>query len=134
MTTIRRRESAPCQVDVERLVVGPTLFNGVADPSVGLQPRACVLYVFPERGAATIGSALCPDDVCRVVADGVSRRRPDAVWLRDLPWFVDSWGVRRTGRLQRGLSDIVSETGLEFVAWQNGGLDGPTGRGVVERP
>lgn len=120
MTTTLRRESAPRHANFERIVVGPTLFTAIADPTAPLRPRAGVRYAFPDAGVATIGAALSPDGVRDAVARGLAERRPDAVWLRDLPWFVDMWGVRAAGRLERLLSEVVVGTDVEFVSWLEG--------------
>ena len=116
MTTTFRRESAPHRGDEERIVVGPALFEAMDGPTVR-RPRSVALYVFPDEGAAMLGSARSQRGIREVVEQGVSQRSPEAIWLRDVPWFVDAWGVRATGRLERSLSDLAGRRKLPFVSW-----------------
>lgn len=119
MTTTLRREPAPASAPVERIVVGPTLFSATNGPT-WRRPRAVALYVFPNDGAARLGSAASPRGILDVVEQGFDRRRPEAVWLRDVPWFVDAWGHRPTGQLERALSGVATRHGSAFVSWLEG--------------
>lgn len=120
MTTTLRRETAPRHAPIERIVVGPTLFTAIADPTEPLHPNAGVRYVFPDAGTAPLGAAVCPDEILDLVERGIQERQPDAIWLRDLPWFTETWGVRAAGRMERLLSEMVAGTDLEFVSWLEG--------------
>lgn len=119
MTTTHRRESAPNCADVERIVVGPTLFDARNGPTARM-PSANALYVLPGEGAAMLGSATSPRDLVEVIERGLYRRPPEAIWLRDVPWFVDAWGARSTGRLERSLSEVATGRDLAFVSWLEG--------------
>ena len=118
MTTAYRCESAPNRADVERIVVGPALFTVMSGPTV--RRRANALYVIPRGGTAMLGSAVSPLGIREVIERGVSRNRPEAIWLRDVPWFVDAWGVRTTGRLERSLSEVAVGHEITFVSWLGG--------------
>lgn len=120
MGTTLRRESAPRHATAERIVVGPSLFTAISNPSEITRPRAVVRYVVPDGAVASLGAAACPTGVRDVVEDGLREREPDAVWLRDIPWFTAAWGVRATGRLERTLSTVLAGSGVEFVSWLEG--------------
>lgn len=132
MPTTFRRESAPLSDDRERIVVGPTLLQVVSDPTTRTEYAASVRHVLPEAGVASLGTARSPAGIRELVEAGLIRRQPDAVWLRDLAWFVDAWGVRATGRLERLLSEAGRDADVEFVSWRYGRVtvpDGGTWRG-----
>lgn len=120
MTTTFRRESAPLSADRERIVVRPTLFQVVSDPTTHNTYAASVQHVLPDEGVASLGTARSPTGVHELVETGLARRQPEVVWLRDLPWFVDAWGVRATGRLERLLSEAGREADVAFVSWRYG--------------
>lgn len=117
-----RRESAPNRAGIERIVVGASLVSATNGPTAP-RSHALVHYVFPDAGAAMLGAARSPTGLVDVTADGVEKRTPAVIWLRDLPWFVDAWGVQSAGRLERRLSDIALDADVPFVSW----LEGHTG-------
>lgn len=130
MTTTLRRECVPTRASVERIVVGPSLCTATSGPTVP-SPSATVLYVFPDGGAAMLGTARSPPGIREVVRAGMDRRRPAAIWLRDRPWFVDAWGVHGTGRLERRLAVVAADQDLDFVSWLETSL---VGGDAVGRP